>query len=111
MVEEITETREVSRLVYNQFSLNGFDSVITKNEFDDLNEFRKYLTEKLTYLLEKNYDLLIKTLYRIDVNETKLHELFALSNKANIPAALADLIIERQLQKVHFRNLYKAGAL
>lgn len=111
MVEEITETREVSKLVYNQFSLNGFDSVLSKDEFDNLNEFREYLTEKLTYLLEKKYDLLIKTLYRIDVNENKLHELFAMNNRDNIPAALADLIIERQLQKVHFRNLYKAGAL
>jgi hypothetical protein len=111
MVEEISETREVSKLVYNQFSLNGFDSIITKDEFENLNEFRTYLAEKLSQLLEKNYDLLIKTLYRIDVDESKLHELFTLSNKDNIPAALADLIIERQLQKVHFRNLYKAGAL
>lgn len=111
MVEEITETREVSKLVYNQFSLNGFDSVLTKDEFDNLNEFRAYLTEKLIYMLENRYDHLIKTLYLIDINENKLHELFATNNKENIPAALADLIIERQLQKVHFRNLYKAGAL
>jgi hypothetical protein len=111
MVEEINETREVSKLVYNQFSLNGFGSALTKDEFNNLSEFRSYLTEKLTQLLEKNYDLLIKTLYRIDVDERKLNELFALNNKNNIPAALAELIIERQLQKVHFRNLYKAGAL
>jgi len=111
MVEEITEAREVSKLVYNQFSLNGFNSVLSKDEFDNLSEFREYLAEKLTYLLENKYDLLIKTLYLIDINENKLHELFAIDNKENIPAVLADLIIERQLQKVHFRNLYKAGAL
>ncbi len=111
MIEEQTETREVSKLVYSQFSRNGIDSILTKEEFNDLNEFRAYLTAKLNHLLDKNYDLLIKTLYRIDVSEKKLTELFSAENKDNIPAALADLIIERQLQKVHFRNLYKAGAL
>lgn len=111
MIEEQIETREVSKLVYSQFSRNGMDSVLTNEEFDDLNEFRTYLASKLRQLLDKNYDLLIKTLYRIDVSETKLTELFSANNKDNIPAALADLIIERQLQKVHFRNLYKAGAL
>lgn len=110
-MEDVTEIREVSKLIYKQFSLNGFDSVLSKDEFDDLNEFRMYLTEKLSQLLDKNYDLLIKTLYLIDVDEKKLSTLFSADNKENIPAALADIIIESQLQKVHFRNLYKAGAL
>ncbi|QQS36440.1 MAG: hypothetical protein IPM56_00345 [Ignavibacteriales bacterium] len=111
MIEEQTETREVSKLVFNQFSRNGFESVISKEEFDNLNEFKNYLSGKLSELLDKNYDLLIKTLYRIDVNEKKLSALFSADNKQSIPDSLADLIIERQLQKVHFRNLYKAGAL
>jgi len=45
------------------------------------------------------------------VNEEKLNELFGSKNRAYIPAALADLIIERQLQKIHFWKKYKEGKI
>jgi hypothetical protein len=45
------------------------------------------------------------------VSEEKLSELFAEQNRDYIPAALANLIIERSLQKVRFRQKYKNGKL
>ena len=62
-------------------------------------------------MLDKNYNLLINTLYRIDISEKKVSELFSSKNKELIPEKLADLIIERQIEKIHFRKLYREGNL
>ncbi len=102
---------EVSEIVSDEFSKSGFTALLKKDGFETLNEFRDYLTQKLTTLMDENYDLLLTTLYRIDIDEEKLHRLFAGDNREFIPSALADLIIERQLQKVYFRHKYKEGKL
>jgi hypothetical protein len=62
-------------------------------------------------MLDKNYNLLINTLYRIDISERKLSELFSSKNKESIPEKLADLIIERQIEKIEFRRQYREGKL
>ncbi|MEJ2103091.1 MAG: hypothetical protein P8X47_00785 [Ignavibacteriaceae bacterium] len=53
----------------------------------------------------------MNVLYKIDISEEKLSELFSAENKDYIPASLADLIIERQLEKVRLRKLYKEGKI
>jgi len=45
------------------------------------------------------------------VGEEKLSELFSGRNREYIPAALTDIVIERSLQKVIFRQMYKEGKL
>jgi len=62
-------------------------------------------------MLDKNYNLLINTLYRIDISEKKLSKLFSAKNKDSIPQKLADLIIERQIEKINYRKRYREGNL
>ena len=104
-------TAEVSLIVSNDFKISESESLIPQGDSSTMEEFKVYLTKKLAYLLDNNYNTLINILYRIDVNEEKLSELFAGKNKEFLPSALADLIIERSIQKVEFRQKYKNGKL
>lgn len=97
----------LQKSVSKDFVKNDYSSLIPNNDFERLEEFRKYLTEKMKDMLDKNYNLLINTLYRIDISEKKVSELFSSKNKELIPEKLADLIIERQVEKIHFRKLYR----
>jgi hypothetical protein len=106
-----TEVQEVSENITNVFDRFGLDLPLSPNNVENFNQLKIYLTEKLKDLLDHNFNLLVNTLYRIDVKEEKLNELFGSKNRANIPEALADLIIERQLQKIHFRKKYREGNL
>jgi hypothetical protein len=106
-----SEIEEISAGVSKIFALQGVNSIIESNRYKTLSEFKDYLASKISYLIENNFDLLINILYRIDIGEEKLQKLFAGKNKQNIPEALSDLIIERQLQKIHFRKKYKQGDL
>lgn len=101
----------VQKFVSKDFIKNDHSSLIPNNDFEKLEEFKKYLTEKMKDLLDNNYNLLINTLYRIDISETKLGALFSSKNKEPIPAKLADLIIERQIEKINFRKRYREGDL
>lgn len=111
MQNQNSEVQSITKIIEKDFTLQESDSLIPSVKVDTLEEFKKYLKEKLAHLLDNNYDELINTLYRIDVNEKKLSELFSGKNRDNIPEVLADLIIERQLQKIRFRQKYKEGKL
>ncbi len=106
-----TEIKEISQLISKDFALQGLTAVMHTGDCRNLEEFKIYLTNKIVELMDKNYDLFFKALYRIDIAEEKLQKLFAVGNKDFVPAALADLIIERQLQKVEFRKKYRKGEL
>lgn len=108
---QIEEIKSLQKIISSDFAKNTSESLIPNNDFEKLDEFRKYLTEKLSFLLDNNYDSLINTLYRIDVNEEKVSELFSGSNRSLIPDKLADLIIDRQFQKIRFRKQYRNGKI
>ena len=111
MKEEKQQVNEVVKFVEKDFFVSGENSLIPSADIESLEEFRKYLTSKLKHLLEEKFELLVNVLYKIDVSEEKLNELFSAENKDYIPASLADLIIERQLEKVRLRKLYKEGKI
>ncbi len=102
---------DLSIFVSKNFEISESDSLIPVGDSTTLEEFKIYLADRLAFLLDNKYDILIKFLYRIDVPEEKLSGLFAERNRDYIPAALANLIIERSLQKVRFRQKYKNGEL
>jgi hypothetical protein len=113
MNEELKQEEifSLQKSVSKDFVKNDYSSLIPNNDFERLEEFKKYLTEKMKDMLDKNYNLLINTLYRIDISEKKVSELFSSKNKELIPEKLADLIIERQIEKIHFHKRYREGNL
>ena len=82
-----------------------FDPTI--QETLSMEDVRLFLIERISKLLESNIDLLLSALYRIDVYEHKVKHAFATSPTDQLPEILADLIIERQIQKIHIRQSYK----
>lgn len=105
------EIYSLQKIVEKDFVDDRFRTLIPNNDFERLEEFRNYLIVKLKEMYDHNYELLLNTLYRIDVSEKKLSELFGGPDRDDIPGGLADLIIERQLQKIRFRQQYREGKL
>jgi hypothetical protein len=105
------EILSIQKFISNDFVKSDFTSIIPNNDFERLEEFRKYLTEKMQTMLDTDFNLLVNTLYRIDISEKKLSELFSAKDRSNIPEKLADLIIERQIEKIKFRQRYRDGKL
>lgn len=77
----------------------------------DLKFIREYLTEKVKQLMSRDFDRFLNNLYRIDVDESRVHEILYAKDKTSIPEKLADLIIERQLLRIKTQMMYKKGEL
>ena len=79
--------------------------------FDARQQLQDYLAGALTEMLDKGASRLMPMFYRLDIGEAKVEEIMRALPPPSVPAALADLIIERQLAKAHTRRLYREGRL
>ena len=72
-------------------------------------QLKEKLSHHVNQLIQFDFKKLVTVLYRIDVNEEKLK--FMLEGNANKDASsiIADLIIERQIQKIKFRQQFSQG--
>jgi hypothetical protein len=73
----------------------------------DHSSAKQQLADKINELINSDFQKLVSILYRMDVSESKLK--LVLKENANIDAGIiiADLMIERQLQKNQSRQQYK----
>jgi len=99
----------LSKFIARDFRAGNSESLIPASDHLSIEALKAYLIEKLSFLLENKFEILVNILYKIDVSENKLSELFSGNNRESIPEKLAELIIERELQKVKSRLLYKTG--
>jgi hypothetical protein len=70
-------------------------------------ELRENLSQYINSLIQTNFQKLVSLLYRIDVSEPKLKTLLQENADANAGMIIADLIIERQLQKIKAREQFR----
>ena len=62
-------------------------------------ELKNILAGYINSLISNNFNKLISILYRLDINESKLKQLLANNPGEDAGMIIADLIIERQMQK------------
>ena len=96
----LSEPQEVYDIVSANFELQKRDVI-------SLEDLHYILSQRISELLDKNIEKLVYILYRIDVNQRKTDEIFNNPSKEEIASLIADAVIERQLQKVHTRNMFR----
>jgi hypothetical protein len=72
-----------------------------------LEELKQKLSLYVNYLINHDFEKLVFYLYRIDVNEAKMKQLLEQREGEDAPGLIADLIIERQLQKIKSRQQFR----
>lgn len=75
--------------------------------FSSFEEFRKFIIYKINQWITEDFEHLLYMLYRIDVHEDKVRLLLKENKGENAAEVIADLIIERQRQKIDMRKLFK----
>jgi len=89
------------------FDLSDSDSIIAPEQ--RLQEVRAMLVQRIIGLLNSNPEKLMAILYRIDVSEAAVNEIFAKAFPPDVPDLLADSIIERQLAKAETRRKHSSS--
>ena len=73
----------------------------------DMEEIRHSLAAYVNSLINENFEKLIFILYRVDVSESRLRNLLRDRPVEDAGLFIADLIIERQLQKIKSRQEHR----
>jgi len=73
----------------------------TKISFEEIKE---KLAAYINHLINHDFQQLVMILYRVDVNERKLMALLKENQNEHAGRIIAELIIERQLQKIKTRK-------
>jgi hypothetical protein len=77
----------------------------------DRSDIREKLSGIIAHLIEHNFERLCQAMYRLDVSEEKFHRVMNEKPFDEIPYSVADLVIEREIQKIKTRMMYKKGQL
>lgn len=81
------------------------DLVITKPI--DLTDFQSELADVVYGLLRTDFERLLQIVYRIDISQKKFEQAIE-SGAAAASVKIANLIIEREIEKAAFRIKYKS---
>jgi hypothetical protein len=71
-------------------------------------ELRNVMAAYINELIIQKFDYLVSLLYRMDISENKLKLLLASYPGADAGLVIADLVIERQAQKIKSREQYRS---
>jgi len=74
--------------------------------FSSFEAFRKFIIDKINNWILNDYEHLLYLLYRIDVHEDKVRTLMQQHKGENAAEIIADLIIDRQRQKIETRKMF-----
>lgn len=101
------DSEELIRILSANFGLT-----LSENQLDSESEYFKYIQKKLAHRIEHfistDLDKLLQALYRIDVDQRLTDQAFELGELQKISLKIAELIINRQLQKIQYaKKFYK----
>ncbi len=94
------QIKEIHNLAVKDLGLSSETGL----DISNLNKLKEWLAHEIQLLLDHDFQRFLNMLYRIDVDEQKAKEAFADKDPS---MKLAELIIERELQKVESRRKYK----
>ena len=72
-------------------------------------EMKEQLIFYMNHLLLHDFDKLVQILYRVDVDERKLKELLEQNRETDAAMIIADLLIQRQEEKIKSREAFKSN--
>jgi hypothetical protein len=75
-------------------------------QFTKREELRTWLIEQISYLIDRNFEHMLRVLYLIDVNEGRVRKLIQENDGEDAAGIIADLILERQAEKIRSRKKY-----
>jgi hypothetical protein len=102
---------EVARLAEKDLEREPESFLPEKQNALDHGMLKQRLEEVISFMLENEFEKLCNAMYRLDVSERLFNRAINETPKEAIPSVLAELVIEREMQKVKTRRLYKDGKL
>lgn len=103
MKNSLIHIRELNTLLLKDFQAEDPQMFFSEDE----ETLKRKLAQFISYLLDKDMNRLLAIFYRIDLREDKVRNILTKSPVEEISSRLADLVIDREMQKVKTRLKYR----
>ncbi len=110
-MENSVEENELLAILINKDLGSAEEGLVIASGLADRNAIRQKLAILIAHLMEHNFEKLCQAMYRLDVSESKFDRVMNETPFSEIPYSVADLVIEREIQKIKTRLMYKRGEL
>lgn len=112
-IDRFRKDFEIIRLTVEQlkkdFGMHGFQIAFSGNELTAWNELMDQALPVLTELHRKNPSAFQALMYRIDISDKQMKELYSLPTTEFAPK-LAETVIKREFQKVLLRKYFSGNS-
>ncbi|HNS12099.1 MAG TPA: hypothetical protein PKM97_05755 [Bacteroidia bacterium] len=98
--------RDTAAQVMKDFNMAGFEIKFSGNELIAYDELKEQIIPILSELYNDHSGQFQQLLYRVDIEESKFSELLERHDPITFYSSLADLILQREFQKVLTRKFY-----
>jgi hypothetical protein len=105
----MSNVSSIADSIFSSFEIDESYLPQAASEEERFRELRAILIRRIEELIEKDTGKLMFVLYRIDVSEKKVRESLTANSSLDYASVLADLIIERQIEKIETRKKYGDG--
>lgn len=99
---------EFPKTLFDSFEIDEKHLPAVNSEEEKFHAFRQLLIQRIDELIHRDFEKLKWILYRIDVSEKKLNESLQ-NSEADAATIMADLIIQRQIEKAESRKKFSSG--
>ncbi len=97
---------EAITLINDHLDISKTSLELQNNKLQTYQLLRDKLADVINYLLNNDMEKLLSAIYRIDVSEEKFKSAMNGENINLISENIADLILEREFQKVEYRKKF-----
>lgn len=88
------------KVIISQFRLQKYQNRDIDISDYGLKDLEDLLAKRIKYLMDYDWDWLMTSLYRIDIDEESVKRIFKYSKSDLIPGRIAHLIIARTIEKL-----------
>lgn len=101
--------RRRNTVMENELLINYLrrELAIDSAEAFSLEELTERLVNYINWLIQNDFQKLVNLLYKVDIQENKLRSVLRDNPDENAAELIAQLMIERQMQKIKTRQDYK----
>lgn len=100
---------ETALALRKQFSMDAAP-VLSHGEQPSRDALKKMLAKRIAEMIDYEFDNFVNALYRIDIDETKVKEALSKQPFSEALEAVAEMIINRQQQKIITRKQHSSPA-
>src|SRR5210317_860843 len=103
--EEIV--RQTAEQIMKDFGMCGVEITFSGNVDQAYQELHQQLVDQISFLIERNYDLLLSVLYQVDITDREMARAQAELPHYSHIEVMAHQVIARDLKKVLLRRYFK----